>query len=48
MAKDKDKKKSTKDVIKQGDKFVCTACHTEVPIKQSCPTCGKEIDWSRV
>ncbi len=51
MAKEKEKNKQTitqKEPVKQGDKFLCPSCRVEVPVKQVCPTCGKEIDWSRI
>ena len=35
-------------VYKKGEKYYCTECHSEVPIKQVCHTCKKEIDWDRV
>ncbi len=35
-------------VIKKGDKYYCPECHAEIPVKQACHTCGKEIDWDRV
>jgi len=37
-----------KEIYKRGDKYYCAECHQEVPIKQSCPVCKKEIDWDRV
>ena len=30
------------------DRYVCEECRTEVPLKQACPNCKKEIDWARV
>ncbi len=35
-------------VIKKGSKYYCPECHSEIPVKQACHTCGKEIDWDRV
>jgi hypothetical protein len=35
-------------VYRVGDKYHCEECHQEVPIKQACPICKKEIDWERV
>jgi hypothetical protein len=46
MAKKEKKQKGT--VIKIGEKYQCAECHQEVPIKQACPICKKEIDWDRV
>ena len=47
MKKDK-KPKKDKEVYKKGEKYHCVECHSEVPIKKACPTCGKEIDWDRI
>ncbi|MCR4393717.1 MAG: hypothetical protein NUV31_05015 [Dehalococcoidales bacterium] len=35
-------------VLKKGDKYYCPECHSELPIKQACHVCGKEIDWDRL
>ena len=35
-------------VYRVGEKYHCEECHQEVPIKQACPICKKEIDWERV
>ncbi len=35
-------------VIKKGDKYICTECHSDVPVKKSCPICKTEIDWDRI
>lgn len=49
MAKDKDIEKGKGlGVYKDGEKYRCEECHQEVPIKQACPICKKEIDWDRV
>jgi primosomal protein N' len=46
---DKDKKKERHlPAIKVGDKYICPHCKAEVPMKQNCPTCKMDIDWSRV
>jgi hypothetical protein len=47
VAKGKEKEKS-KQVYKVKEKYHCAECHAEVPIKQACPICKKEIDWDRV
>ncbi len=47
MAKDKKKDKGT-GVYKIKEKYHCAECHSEIPIKQACPICKKEIDWDRV
>jgi hypothetical protein len=28
--------------------YHCSECHCEVPVKQMCPICKKEIDWDRI
>jgi primosomal protein N' len=45
MAREKKRKGS---VIKIGERYECAECHAEVPIKQACPKCKKELDWDRV
>lgn len=42
------KKRKSYGVKKVEDKYICEECHSEVPIRQSCPVCKKEIDWARV
>jgi hypothetical protein len=44
----KKEKKQKGDVIKVGDRYECTECHSEVPIKKACPVCKTEIDWDRI
>jgi predicted amidophosphoribosyltransferase len=34
--------------IKSRDKYLCPHCKAEVPVKQACPGCGEEIDWSKI
>ncbi len=34
--------------IKSRDKYLCPHCKAEVPVKQDCPGCGEEIDWSKI
>jgi hypothetical protein len=36
------------EIYKKGEKYYCAECHHELPIKQSCPTCQKELDWDRI
>ena len=43
-----EEKKKGHGVYKVEDRYHCEECHQEVPIKQACPTCQKEIDWDRV
>lgn len=43
----KDKKRKSYGVKRVEDKYICEECHAEVPIKQGCPVCKKEIDWDR-
>lgn len=40
--------KHDEEVYKKADRYYCAECHSEVPIKQDCPTCKKKIDWDRV
>jgi len=47
MAKDKGKKKGA-GAYRIGEKYHCEECHSEIPIKQACPVCKKEVDWDRV
>jgi rubrerythrin len=47
MAKDEKKGKHEKP-IKMGDKYICPHCQTEVPVKQDCPVCKLEIDWTKI
>jgi primosomal protein N' len=42
------KKRKSYGVKKIEDKYVCEECQAEVPIRQACPVCKKEIDWDRV
>jgi hypothetical protein len=44
----KQQKRKNTGVKKIEDKYVCEECHSEIPIKQTCPNCKKEIDWDRV
>ncbi len=39
--------KEVADIYKEGDKYYCAECKTELPIHQSCPNCKKEVDWDR-
>jgi len=49
MAKEKGKDKGTElNVYKVGEKYICKECNTELPLRQPCPICKKEIDWDRV
>ena len=48
MAKDKEKGKEKHRPIKQGDRYICPHCQAEVPLKQDCPTCKADIDWSKI
>jgi len=43
-------KKGSKDlgVYREGDKYICRECNTELPLRQPCPVCKKEVDWERV
>ncbi len=35
-------------VLKKGEKYYCAECHSEIPIKKSCPICKVELDWDRI
>jgi hypothetical protein len=35
-------------VAKRGTKYHCTACNSEIPFKQPCPTCNLTPDWDRI
>lgn len=48
MEKDKKSIADHKHPVKMGDKYVCPHCQAELPIKQDCPVCKLEIDWSKV
>jgi hypothetical protein len=48
MAKIKKAKITHHHPVRLGDKFVCPHCQTEVPVKQDCPVCKLEIDWTKV
>jgi len=47
MAKDKKKEKHLPP-IKVGEKYLCPNCRAEVPMKQPCPTCKLDIDWTKI
>ncbi len=34
--------------IKSRDKYLCPHCRAEVPVRQECPGCGEEIDWTKI
>ena len=36
------------EIHKTGGKYYCPECHSELPVKQACPGCGKELDWDRI
>jgi hypothetical protein len=48
MAKEKKGKHIHEHPIKMGDKFVCPRCKATLPVKQDCPECRLELDWSKV
>jgi hypothetical protein len=35
-------------IYRRGEKYYCAECHSELPLKQSCPKCHKELDWDRL
>ena len=34
-------------IYREGDKYYCAECRSELPIHQSCPTCHMQPDWDR-
>ena len=48
VAKDKEKKHEHEKAIKVGDKYICPHCRAEIPVKQDCPFCKLEIDWTKI
>ena len=36
------------EIYKKGEKYYCAECHHELPIKQDCPSCHRELDWERI
>jgi hypothetical protein len=36
------------EIYQKGEKYYCAECHHELPIKQACPVCQKELDWDRI
>jgi hypothetical protein len=51
MAKDKKKGKHEHEhasPLKMGDKYICPHCKAEIPVKQDCPACKLEIDWTKI
>ncbi len=35
------------DIYREGGKYYCAECRSELPIRQACPNCHKELDWDR-
>jgi rubrerythrin len=35
-------------IMKKGEHYICTECHSEIPIKKACPICKVELDWDRI
>jgi hypothetical protein len=48
LAKEKKANIKHKHPIKMGDKFVCPHCKAQVPVKQDCPVCKLQIDWTKI
>jgi hypothetical protein len=36
------------EIYQKGEKYYCAECHSELPVKQACPVCHKELDWDRI
>jgi hypothetical protein len=34
-------------IYREGDKYYCAECLSELPMRQPCPKCHKEVDWDR-
>jgi hypothetical protein len=34
-------------IYREGDKYYCAECRSELPLRQACPNCHMEIDWDR-
>jgi rubrerythrin len=34
-------------IYREGGKYYCAECRTELPMHQSCPTCHAHVDWDR-
>jgi predicted amidophosphoribosyltransferase len=34
--------------IRSGNKYICPHCQAQVPVKQDCPSCRLEIDWTKI
>jgi uncharacterized paraquat-inducible protein A len=37
-----------KEIYKKDGKYYCAECHAELPFKNPCPVCKKQIDWDRI
>ncbi len=35
-------------IFKQGNKYYCAECHSELPLHQDCPSCHAHVDWDRI
>jgi hypothetical protein len=34
-------------IYRDGDKYYCGECHSELPMRESCPSCRLVVDWDR-
>ena len=48
MPKERKGKTKHEHPVKLGDQFLCPRCKVPLPVKQDCPSCKQEIDWSKV
>ncbi len=47
MAEGKSPEEAAK-IYKQGDKYYCAECHSELPLHTDCPSCHAHLDWDRI
>jgi len=36
------------EIYKKNGKYYCAECHSELPFKDPCPVCKKQVDWNRI
>jgi hypothetical protein len=48
MAKEKKVKPLRAKPLKLGERYVCPHCKADLPVKNDCPSCRTEIDWTKV
>lgn len=35
-------------ILKNGGRYYCAECQSELPLHRDCPTCHAHIDWGRL